>query len=123
MFSYGMRARGHIVNNLLQSPPSWIVAIVIAVLTAHAIDKLIEIVTRRRSQNGVIPILELFIALVIGFLAIHSYYEGSVARTNGEQWYDRPFALVIALVIFGFGSVGLYLVSRAQQIPKAGRRR
>src|SRR6266496_5540750 len=96
--------------DLLRNPPSWLFAIVIAVLTAHALDKLIEVVTRQRRQNGVIPILEIFIVMVLSFLAIHSYYEGALTSNGHQEWYDRPFALVIALVLFGFGSIGLYLV-------------
>ena len=106
------------MSDIIRDPPSWIVAVVIAVLTAHAIEKLLEVLTRRKSHNGLIPILELFIVLVLSFLAIHSSYEETIKTANHQQWYDRPFALVGALVLFGLGSMWLYLVSRRQSSSK-----
>jgi hypothetical protein len=111
------------MTEFLRNPPSWIVAILMAVLTAHALDRLIEVVTRHRRQNGVIPILEIFIVMVLSFLAIHAYYEGEVTNAPHQEWYDRPFALVIALVFFGLSSVGLYLVSRPPHVPRAPRKK
>jgi hypothetical protein len=107
------------MNEFVRSPPSWIVLIVIAILTAHAIDKLIKIV--RGGVSHLIEILELYIALVLSFLAIHSYYEGMLPGRIQTQWYDQPLALVVALIFFCFASIGLYLASRAQQ--PSGRRR
>ena len=76
------------LNDVIHNPPSWIVAIIIALLTAHAIDTLIEYVARRRSHNGLIPILELFIVFVLGFLALHAHYEGMLATEHHEGWYN-----------------------------------
>jgi len=109
------------VSAFIHNPPSWIVAVVIAVLSAHAIDKLVEVVTRRRGHNGLIPILELFIVFVLGFLALHSYYEGMVKTHEHHAWYDRPFAIVVALVLYGLGSMALYILSRPSQPPVGTR--
>jgi protein-S-isoprenylcysteine O-methyltransferase Ste14 len=109
------------MEELIRNPPSWIIAIIIALLTAHGIDKLIEVVTRRRNHNGLIPLLELFIVFVLSFLALHSYYEG-MFKSEIHNWYDRPFAVVVALVIFGLGSIALYVVSRSLQTVKGSRK-
>ena len=111
------------VDNLVRNPPSWIVAVVIAILTAHAIDKLVEFVARRRSHNGLVPILELFVVLVLSFLALHSYYEGMFKTEDHDLWYDRPFGLIVALVVYALGSMALYLVSRTQFQTSSPKRR
>ena len=107
------------MTELIHDPPSWIVAIVIAILTAHAINKLIEVVTRRPNHNGLIPILELFIVFVLSFLALHAYYEGMVTSAGHDLWYDRPIAIVAALVLFGLSSIALYIVSKLPSAPNA----
>jgi len=68
------------MSELIRNPPTWLIVIVISVLTAHALDKVIEIVNRHKGHNGLIPILELFVILVLGFLAIHAY---RMARRSG----------------------------------------
>ena len=110
------------IENLVRNPPSWIVAVVIAILTAHAIDKLVAFIARRRSHNGLIPILELFVVLVLSFLALHSYYEGMFKIVDQGPWYDRPFGLIVALVMYALGSMTLYLVSRRSEPANPGRR-
>jgi H+/Cl- antiporter ClcA len=97
------------IDKFVHNPPSWIVAILIAGLTAHAIDKLIELVKKNRGRNGLIIILELFIVFVLGFLALHSYYEGMLKTEQPLSWDERPFALVVLLVLFALGSMALYI--------------
>ena len=109
------------MSAFIHNPPSWIVAVVIAVLTAHAIDKLVEVVTGRRGHNGLIPILQLFIVSFLGFLALHSYYDGTVKTQKHHAWYDSPFALVVALGLYGLGSIALYVLSRPSQPPVGTR--
>ena len=102
------------MSEIVRDPPSWFVAIMIALLAAHALDKLYGLIAKRRNQNGLIAILELFIVFVLSFLALHSYYEGILTAHGSSDWYDRPFALVVALIVFGIGSMVLYVVSRVK---------
>jgi protein-S-isoprenylcysteine O-methyltransferase Ste14 len=115
---------GTYIDEFVRNPPWWMIAILIAILTAHALDKLIEFVMKRRGHNGLIPILELFIVFVIGFLVVHSYYESSIKTTHEDGWANQPFALVIALALFGLGSIALYIVfSRTVEAPRQRNRR
>lgn len=98
----------------IRNPPTWLLVIGISVLSAHALDKVIDVVNRHKGHNGLVPILELFVIFVLGFLAIHAYYEGIIKDRSEIHWYDKPFALVGALVFYALGSMVLYVALRAQ---------
>jgi len=100
------------MTELWHQPPAWLAAVVVAIFVAHALDKLIEVATKRRGHNGLIPVLELFVVFVLGFLAIHAYFEGMLVGADHANWADQPFALVVALIGFALASAVLYMKSR-----------
>jgi ABC-type spermidine/putrescine transport system permease subunit II len=85
-----------------------IVAIIIAILAGHALEKAFRLARIVRSGNGLIPILELFVVFVLSFLVLHSYYEGTFKGETHGGFEDRPFSLVIALIAFCLASMIIY---------------
>lgn len=85
-------------------------AIVVAILAAHALDRLVRLLLALE-RSPLIPILELFVVLFVGFLAIHSSYASVIGADGSAIWYDRPLPLVVSLLIFVLCSMGLYIVS------------
>ena len=106
------------IVDIIRNPPLWVLAIIMAIVTAHALKKIIEVIAQRKlPPDTVIPILEFFIVVVLSYLAIHSYYEGALKDRTVDKWYDHPFVLVVALIVFGFGSICLFLVSNNRKNP------
>jgi hypothetical protein len=109
------------IGEFVRNPPSWLVAVIVAVLVSHALDKLIEVVRQRPTHNGLVPIMELFSVFVLSFLALHAYYEGVFKGKGHSAWYEGPFALVVTLCVFALASIGLYLVLQAQPRRRLSR--
>jgi hypothetical protein len=94
--------------DFLKNPFWWLPAIGAIAATAHALAKILD-KTLTVQKNAFVPIVEVFIAIVLGYLAIATHYEGMLPGSVHREWHESPFAIMCLLCFFGLGSIWLYL--------------
>lgn len=98
---------------LIETPPLWIIAIIVAILVGHALDIAFGFATRRQLRPGtVIVMLEVLVTCVLLYITVHAYIEEGVHAPARPRWFDAPILLVLATILWLMFSMTVYLLQR-----------
>ena len=100
------------VDGIVRHPPLVLVAILIAILVAHALRMVLDFISKRQQSNSLIISLELIVVVVLGYLVIHLYVERVMDESSTESHYE-PFLMTCLLVFFTIVSIFLYVLFKA----------
>lgn len=100
------------VDEIIKHPPLILVAILIAILAAHALKIVFDFINKRQQSNSLIISLELIVVLVLGYLVIHQYVERVMDESPTKSHYE-PFLTACLLVFFTIISMFIYFLFRA----------
>jgi hypothetical protein len=98
------------VGDWLKSPPGWLIAILLALLVAHLLKLILEVIDRTRDHT--INAIEIVVTLGLLALAIHQAYENSVKQLQHVEWFEHPLIFFAALIFFAFLSGILVLIHK-----------
>ncbi len=101
------------LDGIIRHPPFVLIAIVIAILAAHALKIALEFITKRRQRNSLIITLEIMVVIVLGYLAIHLHVEKLVGGIDSTSPQNEAFWMACLLVFFSIVSMIVYLIFRA----------
>ena len=98
------------VTSFVTNPPSWILLIIVGILTAHVLSPILEKVDpRTMGPTSLLATLELVVTVVIAVLVLHQYFEtAAVVPHTDVPWYEEPTAMLGLLIIVTFLSAVLF---------------
>src|SRR4051812_47022324 len=89
--------------DLIKYPPFWVVAVIIAGISSHILDKVMGFINKHhKGPNGLVVIIELFILFVLGALTLHRFLHlGAEEKDSNGVGLGSPYILLVAFVVFG----------------------
>lgn len=99
------------LDGIIRHPPLILVAIVIAILAAHALRIALEFISNRKHPNSLIITLEIIVVIVLAYVVIHLYAEKLIGAEPTKSQYE-PFLMACLLVFFTIISTLVYFFFR-----------
>jgi len=88
------------IDQFLRDPPSWIIALLVALLVAHVMRTTATIVAGLSTKKSLFEVLELFVVLTLGTLTFKSFYWETIERGGAlHEWYEHPLFMLAILLI------------------------
>ncbi len=107
-----------IVQKVIENPPYWILAVVVAVLAAHTLRSVLKFLLSLihisiQSPRALVAILELMVVVVLSLLLFHLLGDSAIHPNHPKEygdWYHDPFSMVCLLVFFVLVSLLIYIL-------------
>jgi hypothetical protein len=94
----------------LAHPPGWIIAVLVALLVAHMVNLVLDVLNK--AKDNTIEAVELVVTLGILIALFHQAYELTIKGPGAVEWYDHPLVFVVLLIFFGLMSVILLIIHK-----------
>ncbi len=99
-----------LIDQLLRYPPSWAIALAVAVLVAHVMNTTGNIVARLSTTPSLFEVLELFMVVTLAILTVKSFYWDTVKGGGAlHEWYEHPLVMLAILLITTLASMFGYI--------------
>ena len=96
------------IDRLIRNPPAIVVLIVVTLLVTHALKHISVRADLWSGRQGkvIIGVIELVITLVIAILTLKAFlFQSFLPLGHSAAWHELPFALLVALMVFGLVSM------------------